>query len=287
MRNILVVARIFIVQGTFCVRGMGMRQPSVFWVTDADKKGVPSVAEGLARHCRVHYCREVERLAEELAERHPDIICFDFDQLGRAQRALVQHIRLYRPSIPALLFTSSRSPELLIWALRTRVWDCFIKPVSCGEVQRRFNMLLPVLDGRGGQRSRKLLMPEREPVAQVSGEGPKSAGARTTAVLPYLQEHFHERIVLPDVARLCRLSSFEFSRLFRREQGVTFRDYLLRLRIDAAARRLRKEKVSVLNVAASVGFNDPSHFARVFRRHMGVTPRRYRDGARPGAYPTA
>ena len=42
-----------------------------------------------------------------------------------------------------LAFTDA--PDLLVWALRTRIWDCFIKPVSCGEVVRRLNLLLPVL----------------------------------------------------------------------------------------------------------------------------------------------
>jgi AraC-like DNA-binding protein len=60
---------------------------------------------------------------------------------------------------------------------------------------------------------------------------------------------------------------------------MTFRDYLMRLRIETAARRLRSDDVSVLEVACSVGFNDPSHFARLFRRHMGVTPTAYRNSA--------
>ena len=59
---------------------------------------------------------------------------------------------------------------------------------------------------------------------------------------------------------------------------MTFRDYLIRLRIETAAHRLRSNGASVLEVACSVGFNDPSHFARLFRRHMGVTPTAYRNG---------
>ena len=62
---------------------------------------------------------------------------------------------------------------------------------------------------------------------------------------------------------------------------TTFRDYLMRLRIDTAARRLRRDNQSILDIACSVGFNDPSQFARLFRRHMGVTPRAYRTTASP------
>jgi transcriptional regulator GlxA family with amidase domain len=68
------------------------------------------------------------------------------------------------------------------------------------------------------------------------------------------------------------MDAFDFSRCFRREQGVTFHDYLMRMRSDNR---------SVLDITCSVGFSAPSDFARLFRRHMGVTPRVYRNGDEP------
>ena len=76
------------------------------------------------------------------------------------------------------------------------------------------------------------------------------------------------------------MDPFAFSRAFRREQGTTFRDYLMRLRIESAAAQLRTSDKSIVDVGCSVGFNDPSQFARLFRRHMGVTPTAYRSSVR-------
>jgi len=229
-------------------------------------------------------------LPELIATLSPDVICFDFAAPAPPERALVRRCRLAHPSIPVLMFVSSDSAELLVWALRTRVWDCFIKPVSCGEVVRRLNILWPVLGDGSGQRTRKLLTPERGPYDAVPalsrGDGVLS---RTGAVLPYLRHHFHEKLPLSRVAKLCGMDTFEFSRAFRREQGITFRDYLMGMRIKAAARRLRLDDRSVLEIACSVGFNDPSHFSRLFRRHMGVTPKVYRSGnqSAPASLPSA
>jgi AraC-like DNA-binding protein/CheY-like chemotaxis protein len=255
-----------------------MHQPLILWMNLARNSGTPALCRRLENHCRVQRCTDPDALAGLMDTLTPDVICFDFAIPFASERALIQRCRLDYPSTPVLMFTTSDSAELMVWALRTRVWDCFIKPVSCGEVVRRLNILLPVLGGGSGQRARKLLMPERGAFAVPGVNGAEAGAARTSAVLPYLQGHFHEKIAVSHLARMCGMDAFEFSRCFRREQGVTFRDYLMRMRIDAAARRLRRDDRSVLDVACSVGFNDPSHFARLFRRHMGVTPRVYRNG---------
>jgi AraC-like DNA-binding protein/CheY-like chemotaxis protein len=261
-----------------------MQQPLILWMNLAQNSGIPALCRRLEQHCRVHPCSDAGELAGQVVSLNPDIICFDLAVPGTEERALIQRCRLDYPATPVLLFTTSDSAELLIWALRTRVWDCFIKPVSCGEVMRRLNILLPVLGGGSGQRARKLLMPERGGFG-VQAPGGSAALPRTTAVLPYLERHFHEKIALSSVAAMCGMDAFEFSRWFRREQGVTFRDYLMGMRIAAAARRLRRDGRSVLDVACSVGINDPSHFARLFRRHMGVTPRMYRNRAESALAP--
>jgi len=252
-----------------------MQQPLILWVNLTGECGMPLLCERLENHCRVQRCEDPRLLRQLLATLIPGVICFDCASPEAAERTLIQRIKLEYPSVPLLMFTTGESAELMIWALRTRVWDCFIKPVSCGEVMRRLNILLPVLGTDTTQRARTPLMPERSACAS-SLQQEKTAPSRTATVLPYLQRHFHEKIVLSDLARTCDMNSFEFSRCFRREQGVTFRDYLMRLRIEVAARRLRRDGQSVLDVACSVGFNDPSQFARLFRRHMGVTPTGYR-----------
>jgi AraC-like DNA-binding protein len=255
-------------------------QPLILWVNLTGVTGVSLLCTRLKVHARVYCVERADTLDELVASIKPDVICFDFIDPDTSQRLLIQRFRLEYPGIPVLLFTTSHCAQLMVWALRTRIWDCFIKPVSCGEVMRRLNMLLPALKDGQRERGRKLLMPERATYAVQPPQHGDNATFRTSAVLPYLQQHFQEKIASLKVARMCDMDPFAFSRAFRREQGVTFRDYLIRLRIEAAAVALRSSDMSILDVACSVGFNDPSHFARLFRRHMGVTPRAYRNGAR-------
>ena len=74
------------------------------------------------------------------------------------------------------------------------------------------------------------------------------------------------------VAGHCHMSESEFSRVFKKEHGHTFCDYLLKYRVNKACESLTDPTVQVKTVAFEVGFNDLSYFARTFRRYTGVTP---------------
>ena len=69
---------------------------------------------------------------------------------------------------------------------------------------------------------------------------------------------------------------------YRADSGsfsLTFQEYVIRYRIFQACTELRHPNVGVANVAYSVGFNDPSYFARVFRRYIGCSPTEYSAAA--------
>jgi two-component system response regulator YesN len=92
----------------------------------------------------------------------------------------------------------------------------------------------------------------------------------------HIREHFAERLQVADVAALAGLSSTYFSKLFRVETQTTFTEYLTRVRIEEAKRRLLADDTRLGDVAEACGFEDQSYFTKVFVRLVGVTPSRYR-----------
>jgi two-component system, response regulator YesN len=93
----------------------------------------------------------------------------------------------------------------------------------------------------------------------------------------YIREHYAERLQVAEVAALAGLSSTYFSKLFRVETQTTFTEYLSRIRIDEAKRRLLAEDTRLGDLADACGFEDQSYFTKVFVRLVGVTPSRYRQ----------
>jgi AraC-like DNA-binding protein len=77
-------------------------------------------------------------------------------------------------------------------------------------------------------------------------------------------------------AALAGMSVSHFDRTFRRTFGTSPRQYFLKVRVDAACRRLAETRASVAAVALACGFYDHAHFTRSFRRIMGMTPTAYR-----------
>lgn len=90
-------------------------------------------------------------------------------------------------------------------------------------------------------------------------------------------------VSLAALARGAGMSRFHFLRLFRRVVGMTPHQFLLRLRMQRAATRLRQSRASVSQIAFQAGFGDLSTFNRQFKRIFGANPRAFRggDGASP------
>lgn len=95
--------------------------------------------------------------------------------------------------------------------------------------------------------------------------------------LEYIQLHYNEQITLNDVAENAYLSTYYISRMFKKELGKCFVDYLNEVRIEKAKELLRDVKYKNYEVAEMVGIPDAHYFSRLFKKHAGVTPTEYRD----------
>ena len=84
-------------------------------------------------------------------------------------------------------------------------------------------------------------------------------------------------VPVAELAAAVNLSPSRFAYLFRRDTGVPPGRYLHTLRMERARLLLERTFLSVKEVMAYVGVNDPSHFSRDFRRYHGVPPTGVRD----------
>jgi AraC-like DNA-binding protein len=96
----------------------------------------------------------------------------------------------------------------------------------------------------------------------------------------WISDHAHEPVDLAAVSRLANLSPFHFLRSFAQVIGVTPHQYLVRSRLQRAARLLAEQERAITDIAFDCGFNDLSNFIRTFRRAAGVSPRGFRRAAK-------
>lgn len=93
----------------------------------------------------------------------------------------------------------------------------------------------------------------------------------------YIGLHYNERITLEDTARQVYLSPEYLSRIFRRETGSTFSEYVNRVRVAKAKELMASKHLSLTEIALLVGYEDQSYFTKVFKRFAGMLPREYRE----------
>jgi AraC-like DNA-binding protein len=99
---------------------------------------------------------------------------------------------------------------------------------------------------------------------------------RVTDIVRQLERTSEEPHALFDLAQRAGLSPFHFLRVFRNVTGVSPHQFLLRLRLNAAALKLRGTTDPITDIAYATGFEDLSNFIRTFRAEFGTAPSRYR-----------
>ena len=95
--------------------------------------------------------------------------------------------------------------------------------------------------------------------------------------IQYLNTHYGEHITLEDMARRVYLSPSYFSRIFKKETGISFSSYLNRVRIEHSKELLRHQNIRLTDIALLSGFEDQSYFTKVFKKITGTTPLHYRE----------
>lgn len=79
------------------------------------------------------------------------------------------------------------------------------------------------------------------------------------------------------VANMVHLNASYFSSLFKREVGVSFSNYLNKVRIEKSMQLLKNTALSILEVALEVGYEDQSYFGKVFKSVINMTPKEYKQ----------
>src|SRR5579885_88265 len=108
-------------------------------------------------------------------------------------------------------------------------------------------------------------------VKEAASESPQMTKARA-----FIAEHQAEELSLSQVASAVNMSAFYFCKTFKKATGMTFTEYLARVRVEKVKNLLLNPHKRVSEAAYEAGFQSLSQFNRVFRRIAGESPTVYR-----------
>ncbi|MCX7711210.1 MAG: response regulator transcription factor [Clostridia bacterium] len=113
--------------------------------------------------------------------------------------------------------------------------------------------------------------------SKVNSFNNKSIKLILKKAVDYIQSHYSEQVSLNEVAEHAYVSTYYISRMFKKELGKNFVDYLNEIRIEKAKELLKDIRFKTYEVAEMVGIPDAHYFSKLFKKHEGVTPSEYRD----------
>lgn len=141
----------------------------------------------------------------------------------------------------------------------------FQTPVLSEKKLHSINHLLRVFADHLSMKSNQIS------VQQANSEPPVISRAKK-----YIEEHLTEDLSLGQVAQAMHTSIFYFCKLFRKVSGVTFTEFVSRLRVEKARNLLLNPNLRVSEIAYEVGFQSLTHFNRVFKKVVGESPSDFR-----------
>lgn len=94
--------------------------------------------------------------------------------------------------------------------------------------------------------------------------------------LEYIHENYAQKLYLNDIAALCNISPSYCSKLFKRETGDSFSNYVNKVKVEKAKELLRTTNKPIINISYDLGFEDCGYFIKVFKKIVELTPAVYR-----------
>lgn len=251
-----------------------MSNTTICWVDLSNGQNKPNRVFGtISLKYTCYYLRNSDLLFSEIEKIQPTVLVFSYDSPTSNSLSQLEKTKSRFPSIPILMITSTHSEALAVWALRARVWDYFVEPVSFKDFDEAF---IKVSNIKEQNITRK-----RETVTRINrAPSFRKKSANKQLILKakaFIKENYQKDLTAARVANHIGMSSSHFSRHFNMETGKGFSHYLWSIRIDMAKRMLIDPDISITSVCFDIGCSDPAYFAKKFREMEFISPSEYQS----------
>lgn len=207
--------------------------------------------------------------AVKLAKQHrPDLIILDIHIPEMDGLQALQEIRKFLPGVGVIILSAYSDFSYAQKAIHLRVQEYLLKPVKPSVFKQVFHDSLSAIttcqDPAPQEVKEQMLQSETNQVDLIE------------KALKYIHEHFKEKLPLQVVSSYVFLNPQYFSRIFKKEVGVPYIDYVNKLKIEHACKLLETTNYPAYRISSECGFTDPSYFNRVFVQQTQMTPKAYR-----------
>ena len=252
-----------------------MTQPlNTIWLDLTRSTAHGELPQTVSQACEIWRAADFEAAQSILTERNPDWIFVDFDYPNSSLLRQAKAFNQLNASIPMVVSTVQHSEALAVWALRSKFLDYLVKPVPERELENCLQGIRAIRKAKKAGDRQPIIFIENTLPPETTVSRPDESETLRRAI-GYVEQNYHDDVRNENVAQVCGMNPFNFSRLFKKTYGIGFREFLTRFRLREARRLLANPHANITQVGFSVGFNDPSYFSRVFKKYYGQNPSAY------------
>ena len=95
--------------------------------------------------------------------------------------------------------------------------------------------------------------------------------------LEYIVQHFQEEISMKEMLSITNMSNSAFCNSFKKASRMTFKEYLLNVRVGYACKLLTEDALNISQIAYNCGFENLSNFNRQFKKIRKITPSQFQQ----------
>lgn len=101
-------------------------------------------------------------------------------------------------------------------------------------------------------------------------------GGAVSKMLEFINLNWQKSIGVTQLAAAVNLSESRAAHLFKEAVGISLHKYITNLKISNSKELLQNTDMSIFEISAMVGYDDPLYFSRLFKAACGISPRNYR-----------
>lgn len=195
----------------------------------------------------------------------PDIILMDIRMPETsgvdAQKKIIQ----FHPTVKSIILTAYSDFNYAKEAIKYGVADYLLKPAKPEDIKKAINKVIDSIQMNPSLNSHIYLENTEkydQPILQNA--------------ISFIEKNFTKDLRLKEIADLIHLNPQYFSRLFKKETGLTFKEYVTKLRIGKAKRLLLNTDMPIYRIASEIGFSDAAYFSKVFLKYEHQSPFSYK-----------
>ncbi len=190
----------------------------------------------------------------------PDIILMDIRMPESTGIEAQNRIIKFLPNVKTIILTAYSEFDYAQKSIKAGVVDYLLKPVKPYELENSIVKAIEEME------MTKLSKPNTIKFHEETSEN------ALDIAIAYIEKNYTKKIYLNTVAKIVHFHPQYFSKYFKKETGMTFTEYITKLRLKKAKQLLAGTNKNIGQIASEVGYNDPAYFSKTFQKFENKSP---------------